>query len=106
VTFSAHVAWRERLHLGLADRRPILRLLAFSAIAAFIIVGPFYEQVLGQSTFVFRSWRMYSTRGLGVIDAKFYELAENGELRRELSRGAVAAALSRLQRGRQTSRPT
>jgi hypothetical protein len=82
VTFSAYVARRERLHFWLVNRRPTLRLLAFLVIAAFIIVGPFYEQVLGQSNPVFRSWRMYSTRGLGVIDAKFYAVAENGELRR------------------------
>ncbi|WP_071030961.1 hypothetical protein [Mesorhizobium sp. LCM 4576] len=48
-----------------------LRLIAFVAIAAFMIAGPVAEQVFGVRTALLRSWTMFSAIGLGVIDASF-----------------------------------
>ncbi|TPI18086.1 hypothetical protein [Mesorhizobium sp. B4-1-1] len=48
-----------------------LRLVAFTAIAAFMIAGPATEQIFGVQTPWLRSWTMFSAIGLGVIDASF-----------------------------------
>ncbi|TPL40180.1 hypothetical protein [Mesorhizobium sp. B2-4-6] len=48
-----------------------LRLVAFTAIAAFMIAGPAAEQIFGVQTPWLRSWTMFSAIGLGVIDASF-----------------------------------
>ena len=48
-----------------------LRLVVFTAIAAFMICGPVAEQMLGARSKVIRSWIMFSVPGLGMIDVSF-----------------------------------
>ena len=48
-----------------------LRLVIFLVVVAFIMVGPAYRQVFGGQNRAFRNWIMYSTIGLGDIDARF-----------------------------------
>ena len=57
-----------------------LRLIAFMAIAAFMIAGPVAEQVFGVRTALLRSWTMFSAIGLGVIDASFEIRRPDGAL--------------------------
>lgn len=57
-----------------------LRLIAFMAIAAFMIAGPVAEQVFGVRTALLRSWTMFSDIGLGVIDASFEIRRPDGAL--------------------------
>ena len=57
-----------------------LRLVAFIAIAAFMIAGPAAEQVFGVRTAWLRSWTMFSAMGLGVIDASFEIRRPDGAL--------------------------
>jgi len=90
-----------------------LRLLAFMAIAAFMIAGPAAEQVLGVQTAWLRSWTMFSAIGLGVIDVSFeirrpdgalvpldrFEMLgapRNGRLKRIESRDELASVIKRL----------
>jgi hypothetical protein len=57
-----------------------LRLVAFTAIAAFMIAGPAAEQIFGVQSPWLRSWTMFSAIGLGVIDASFEIRQPNGAL--------------------------
>lgn len=57
-----------------------LRLLAFIAIAGFMIAGPVAEQVFGVRTALLRSWTMFSAIGLGVIDVSFQIRRPDGAL--------------------------
>ena len=57
-----------------------LRLLAFLAIAGFMIAGPTAEQVFGLRTVLLRSWTMFGGIGLGVIDASFAMRQPDGTL--------------------------
>ena len=57
-----------------------LRLVAFTAIAAFMIAGPAAEQILGVQSPWLRSWTMFSAIGLGVIDASFEIRQSDGAL--------------------------
>ncbi|TGP49677.1 hypothetical protein EN873_27395 [bacterium M00.F.Ca.ET.230.01.1.1] len=57
-----------------------LRLLAFIAIAGFMIAGPVAEQVFGVQSAWLRSWTMFSAIGLGVVDASFEIRQPDGAL--------------------------
>jgi len=57
-----------------------LRLVAFTAIAAFMIAGPAAEQIFGVQSPWLRSWTMFSAIGLGVIDASFEIRRPDGAL--------------------------
>ena len=57
-----------------------LRLIAFTAIAAFMIAGPAAEQIFGVQSPWLRSWTMFSAIGLGVIDASFEIRRPDGAL--------------------------
>ena len=57
-----------------------LRLVAFAAIAAFMIAGPAAEQIFGVQSPWLRSWTMFSAIGLGVIDASFEIRRPDGAL--------------------------
>lgn len=100
-----------RLAGGISARR--LRLAAFLAIAAFIIGGPVAEQVFGLRSVVLRSWTMFSTIGLGVIDASFairqadgtfvpfdrfavLDASRGGKMKRIESRDELASVIERL----------
>ncbi|TPI53424.1 hypothetical protein FJ417_26140 [Mesorhizobium sp. B3-1-7] len=90
-----------------------LRLVAFTAIAAFMIAGPAAEQIFGVQTPWLRSWTMFSAIGLGVIDASFeirqpdgalipldrFEMlgaSRGGRLKRIESRAELASVVKRL----------
>ena len=90
-----------------------LRLVAFAVVSAVIIGGPVAKQVFGLETVAFRSWIMFSTPGLGMIEAKFsiraadgslmpldrFELLgerRNGKLRRIETQGELDAVTKRL----------
>ncbi len=57
-----------------------LRLVAFIAIAAFMIAGPAAEQIFGVRSEWLRSWTMFSAIGMGVIDASFEIRQSDGAL--------------------------
>ncbi|MBK1865871.1 hypothetical protein [Taklimakanibacter albus] len=48
-----------------------IRLLAFLAIAVFMLAGPVIEQFAGTRTVFWRSWTMFSGIGIGLVDASF-----------------------------------
>jgi hypothetical protein len=48
-----------------------IRLLAFLAIAVFMLAGPVIEQFAGTRTVFWRSWTMFSGIGTGLIDVSF-----------------------------------
>ncbi|TPI40924.1 hypothetical protein FJW07_06535 [Mesorhizobium sp. B3-1-9] len=90
-----------------------LRLVAFTAIAAFMIAGPAVDQIFGVQTPWLRSWTMFSAIGLGVIDASFeirqpdgalipldrFEMlgaSRDGRLKRIESREELASVVKRL----------
>ncbi|TPK96086.1 MULTISPECIES: hypothetical protein [unclassified Mesorhizobium] len=90
-----------------------LRLVAFTAIAAFMIAGPAAEQIFGVQTPWLRSWTMFSAIGLGVIDASFeirhpdgalipldrFEMLDaprDGRLKRIENREELASVVKRL----------
>ena len=54
---------------GLSARR--WRLIAFAAIAAFMVGGPAAEQIGGLRSQYIRSWIMFSAPGIGLVDASF-----------------------------------
>ncbi|MBL8584495.1 MAG: hypothetical protein JNL61_20010 [Rhizobiaceae bacterium] len=58
-----------------------LRLAVFVAIAAFIIGAPTAVQMFGARSSVLRPWIMFSTPGLGVVDASFMRMQADGTLR-------------------------
>jgi len=62
-----------------------LRLIAFLLIFAFMAFGPFYRQVLYGKNTLFRPWIMFKGKGVGVIDATFYQVLPDGR-RVELNR--------------------
>ncbi len=57
-----------------------LRKVVFLTLLAWMLAGPICEQVFGARRWWLRSWRMYSSVGIGLIEARFFE-ARNGELR-------------------------
>lgn len=90
-----------------------LRLVIFTAIAAFMICGPVAEQMFGLRSKAIRSWIMFSAPGLGMIDVSFsigqpdgtfvpldrFALLEEpraGELKRINKRAELAAVIERI----------
>lgn len=55
-----------------------IRKAFFLFIVLFIFLGPFYRQVLGGTSYVFRPWIMYTDRGVGVFVVDFREHRANG----------------------------
>lgn len=55
-------------------------MIAFTAIAGFMIAGPAAEQIFGVQSPWLRSWTMFSAIGLGVIDASFEIRRPDGAL--------------------------
>jgi hypothetical protein len=44
----------------------------------FIFLGPFYRQVLGGTSYIFRPWIMFTNKGVGVYVVDFRERKANG----------------------------
>lgn len=55
------------------------RLAVFLLILSFMALGPFYRQILGGKNNLFRQWVMFKGKGVGVVDATFYQVLPNGE---------------------------
>lgn len=55
-----------------------LRLAAFVVLAAFIVLGPLYRQVLHGELRVFRSWRMFRGLGHDICDVRYFRLLPDG----------------------------
>ena len=58
----------------------VCRAVAFTLLMLYVVFGPFYKQVLKGKSDVFRAWRMYHTRGIGVCDVEFYIRHPNGRI--------------------------
>lgn len=66
----------------------IARSVVFAALVAWMFGGPFYVQVLEQHnrfTRYIRVWSMYSARGIGFVEARFFQVMPDGG-RRDLDR--------------------
>ena len=57
-----------------------MRIVIFALFTSWMIMGPFYRQVLGGQNKMFRQWTMFSAIGLNLIDARFYQEHEDGSL--------------------------
>ena len=55
-----------------------LRLALFLMILAFMALGPFYRQVLGGKNPLFRHWVMFRGKGVGIVDATFFQVLSDG----------------------------
>lgn len=55
-----------------------LRLVAFAVLAAVIVLGPFYRQVLHGEMRAFRSWRMFRGLGHDVCDVRYSRVMPDG----------------------------
>jgi len=58
--------------------RSTARRLAFVAILVFMVFGPFYRQVLGGESRLFRQWTMFGGTGVGIVDATFLRRLSDG----------------------------
>ena len=56
----------------------VLRFLVFMLITTFIVVGPIYRQAFGGTNKIFKNWIMFSYVGLGIVDARFSLVLDNG----------------------------
>lgn len=55
-----------------------IRKVFFLLIMLFIFLGPFYRQVLGGTSYVFRPWIMFTDRGVGIFVVDFRERKADG----------------------------
>ncbi len=58
----------------------VLRAMAFVLIAAWMLFGPVYRQVLGEVDVIFRKWTMFSGIGINMLDVAFYTREPGGTL--------------------------
>jgi hypothetical protein len=56
-----------------------IRSFLFLVIAAWMMWGPLYRQVLGGHSPVFRQWQMYNKKGINYYEVKYY-LSREGSL--------------------------
>lgn len=52
--------------------RIVARMLAFGVIAAYMALGPFYRQGLGNRTWLVQNWVMFSYASLDVCEVRFH----------------------------------
>lgn len=62
-----------------SDRQRTVRAIVFGAIFAFMLLGPFYRQVLGKRHPLFRPWTMFVNTGVGLADVRFSQQLPGGE---------------------------
>jgi hypothetical protein len=55
-----------------------LRLAAFAVLAAFIVLGPLYRQVLHGELRAFRSWKMFQGLGDEICDVRYFRALPDG----------------------------
>jgi hypothetical protein len=58
--------------------RFLLRVAAFAVLAAFIVLGPFYRQVLHGELRAFRPWRMFRGLGHDICDVRYSRVLPDG----------------------------
>ena len=56
-----------------------LRGTVFFALAAIIVLGPFYRQVLGGDSEWFRAWRMFRGNSIGICDVRYERRTDQGD---------------------------
>jgi hypothetical protein len=56
-----------------------IRLAVFLLIFSFMALGPFYRQILGGKNNLFRPWVMFKGKGVGIVDATFYQVLPDGK---------------------------
>ena len=62
----------------------IARSLVFVMLFLWMAAGPFYVQVLGahnEFTVYIREWVMFSERGIGFVEARFFQRMPDGSMR-------------------------
>ncbi len=57
----------------------ITRSACFIAFALYIIGGPIYRQGFGGNNRYLPKWRMYGSKGIGMVDARFFTEGESGD---------------------------
>jgi hypothetical protein len=50
----------------------IFRFVIFLTFSLYIVVGPFFSQVLGYDSKIFRKWVMFTDAGKNIIEVNFY----------------------------------
>lgn len=55
-----------------------LRAAIFALLACFMLFGPFYKQVLGKRSMIFRQWTMFSGLGVGFDEVRFTRIGPDG----------------------------
>ena len=58
----------------------VCRVVAFTLLTLYVVLGPSYKQVLKGNSNVLRGWRMYYGRGFGVCDVEFYIQHPDGRI--------------------------
>ena len=61
----------------MTTRRNIRKVFFLFAVL-FILLGPFYRQVLEGESFIFRPWIMFTDRGVGTFLVDFHEFKSDG----------------------------
>ena len=58
----------------------VCRAAVFTLLMLYIVLGPFYKQVLKGKSNALPAWRMYYGRGFGVCDVEFYIRHPDGRI--------------------------
>lgn len=52
--------------------------MIFVVLAAWIVAGPIYRQIFGQPGELIRAWQMFHDDGIGAVEARFYQVEDDG----------------------------
>ena len=63
-----------------SPRSPWIRRLLFGALVGFLVLGPFYRQVMGGKSPLFRNWIMFAGYGLDICTVQYEQMNEDGTL--------------------------
>ena len=55
-----------------------LRLLLFILLVLFMLIGPFYKQIINGKSYIFREWIMFSGLSFGIYDIQLTEHLKDG----------------------------
>ena len=55
-----------------------LRLLLFTVLVLFMLIGPFYKQIIKGKSYIFREWIMFSGLSFGIYDIQLTEHLKDG----------------------------
>jgi len=62
-----------------SQKPPTLRIIFFIFIVLFMFFGPFYRQLIGGDSEIFRRWRMFRSRGAMMCAVSYHQRFPNGE---------------------------